>query len=270
MTTVDLIRKLVPPKIRIAVGVWAIKLASRKWFTLKWFLYLLYGLKPTNMGIIGKEAYYDYKGRRIFAPHTGAGAYLEIFNDEVYEQVWRPQPKDVVIDIGAYVGMFAVKSAVNMNGTGLVVAVEPSDETYQYLKNNCAGLKNVRLVKKAIMAQSGKGKLYYSRAAAANSMVMKYNTYQEVDTITLDEMMEELHLEKADFIKIDAEGAEMDVLKGGTKTLAKGTKLAIAAYHTMANGELEIEHVMNYLKDKGYTIHREKGLRSYLYAEKID
>ena len=268
MTLVDIIRKVVPHKARITVGVWAINLFSHSWPLLKAYLTILRGKAPENMGLIDGYCYYIYGIRRIFAPGNAAGVFMEIFQDEVYEQVWKPKPGDIVLDIGAYVGMFTVKASLSVGEHGKVVAIEPSPENYAMLTGNCLGLDNVTLVQKAIMSTNGKGKLYYSKSAAANSLVVKWKHYIKVETITLDDLMDELGLEKVDFIKLDAEGEELDVLKGATKTLSRGTRLAIAAYHTAPNGKAEISQVARTLREAGYKVIQLRGLRSYIYAEK--
>lgn len=269
MAIVDVIRKIVPPKARITAGVWAINMASHNWPLLRMYLSILHGRTPENMGLTENYCYYDYDGRRILAPKNAAGVFMEIFQEEVYEQVWRPKAGDIVVDIGAYVGMFTVKASMAVGGYGKVIGVEPCPENHAMLVGNCRGLGNVALVRKAIMARNGKGKLYYSKSAAANSLVTRWRHYVEVETITLDDLMEELGVEQVDFVKVDAEGAELDVLRGATKTLEKGTRLAIAAYHTAPNGGDEIEQLADMLGEAMYKVRRLKGLRSYIYAEKV-
>lgn len=270
MTLVDVIRKVVPHRLAITVGVWAINQASRNWVMLKWYLTILHGKPPANMGMDNGYCYYDYGDRRILAPCNAAGVFLEVFQDEVYEQVWRPQPGDIVLDIGAYVGMFTVKAAGLVGMAGKVIAIEPGPENYDLLRWNCEGLGNVALVKKAIMSTTGTGRLYYSKSAAANSLVTQWSRHVEVETITLDELVAELGTDKIDFIKLDAEGAELEVLKGARNVLEKGTRLAIAAYHTIPGGRRELEEVRQFLHQANYVVRHARGLRSYLYAEKTN
>lgn len=267
MALVDLIRKVIPHKVAVAVGVWSIDQASKNWILLRTYLTVLHGTFPENMGLVKGYSYYDYKGRRILAPRNAAGVFLEIFQDEVYEQVWRPKPGDIVLDIGAYVGMFTVKASRLVGDKGKVIAVEPSPQNYELLEKNCEGLNNVILVKKAIMSKTGTGKLYYAKSTASNSLIIRGERYVEVRTIKLDDLMIDLGLDKVDIIKIDAEGAEIDVLQGGQVVLANGTRLAIAAYHTAPNGKAEIAQVTSLLQEADYKVARIRGLRSYLYAE---
>lgn len=268
MALADIIRMVIPSRLRIAVGIWAINLASHREIILRVFLTVLYGKTPGKIGLTKTHSYYDYKGHRILAEKHDAGVFLEIFQAEVYEQIWHPHLGDVVIDIGAYVGMFTVKASEAVGCAGQVIAIEPCPESFRLLKTNTDGYLNVRLIKAAIMNEIGMGKLYYSKAKAANSLIKQSNKYIEVETMTLDWLLKSLQLSRVDFIKIDAEGAELEVLKGATETLAKGTRLVIAAYHTAKDGKREIGEVAKYLQDIGYKIIYKKGLRSYINAEK--
>lgn len=268
MALVDIIRSVIPHKTRITVGLWTINQASRNWTTLSWYLTILHGRRLKNMGLANGQCYYDFGDRRIFAPSNAAGVFVEMFAEEAYEQVWRPQEGDTVLDIGAYVGMFSIKASRAVGPTGKVVAIEPSPENYELLKQNCEGLDNVIPIKKAIWSSNGTERLYYSRTPAANSLVVAWANYIEVETITLDNLIDELGIGRVDFIKLDVEGAELAVLKGAKETMARGTRMVIAAYHTAPNGEAEIGQVAELLGQANYTAMQKRGLRSYLHAEK--
>lgn len=264
----DIIRKVVPHRIRTTVGVWAINQFSHSWPLLKAYMTILRGKPPENMGLTKRYCYYDYNGRRILAPRNATGVFMEVFLDEVYEQIWKPEPGDIVLDIGAYVGMFTVKAALAVGVGGRVVAVEPNSESYGMLIGNCRGLNNVKLVRKAVMARNGIGRLYYSKAAGADNLIAHQGNYVDVETITLDRLASELQLPHIGFIKLDTVGAELDVLKGGIETLKRGTRLAIAVFHTTPDGRRSLEQVIALLNREGYVVRQSRGLRSYLYAEK--
>lgn len=266
----QVLRRVMPDRVRTAVGTWMLNLASRRWPMLKAYLTALRGKIPEDMWRMGEYCVYSHDGRRIYAPWNAAMVFLEIFEDEVYEQVWRPGLGEVVLDIGAYVGMFTVKASLAVGDAGKVIAVEPHPRYYGLLISNCHGLGNVETVKKAVAAEYGRcRRLYSARAAGADTLVGGTSEYIEVGTITLDELVSELGLSRLDFIKLDAEGAELNVLKGGKETLKKGTRLAIAIYHTSEDGRRSLECVTALLEDAGYRMTVNRGLRSYVYAEKI-
>ena len=111
MKPVELIRLLVPTRIRILVYVWAIAICCRTKILLYPFLYILHGAIPQNITIENGKPLYHYKGIRIEAPKDSIEAYVEVFQDNVYDRVYTPQIGDIVIDIGAYVGMYTIKTA---------------------------------------------------------------------------------------------------------------------------------------------------------------
>lgn len=265
---VNILRLLVPAKARIVVGVWLINRMSCCWPLLYAYLRIMHGKVPRGMGLQGNHCYMDYYGRRILAPKNTAGVFLEIFQDKVYEQVWSPQPGDTVLDIGAYVGMFAVKASHIVGSGGEVIAIEPCHSTFSQLEENCSNLENISLVNKAVMDYEGDGRLYSSASAAANSMMVEQTNYEVVKVDTVDSILAGLGIDHIDFVKMDAEGSELAVLKGAARLLENGTKLAIAAYHTVPYSGSQVDAIERYLRGIGYSVTKKKGLRSYLYARK--
>ena len=147
---IELIRKLIPTRIRIKVYVWAIAVAGKSKLLLYPFLYLLHGHIPKGVSIVNGKPLYYYKGIKIESPRDSIEAYVEVFMDEVYGRVAIPKEGDVVIDIGAYVGMYSIKASQYVGPTGFVLAVEPLPANLHYLKNNLKGLSNTRIKKVAL------------------------------------------------------------------------------------------------------------------------
>ncbi len=78
----------------------------------------------------------------------------------------------------------------------------------------------------------------------------------------LDQVVDELGLSKADFIKIDVKGVELEVLKGAAKTLEENNVfLTIAAYHIPE----EVLEIAKYLRMKGFKVFSDG---EYVYAFK--
>jgi len=87
--------------------------------------------------------------------------------------------------------------------------------------------------------------------------------YIKVPMLTIDSLNKDVGSRRV-FIKMDCEGAELEVLKGARRTLEKGdVTIASAAYHTpYQKNEME-----RYLKSKGFKIRTKSiDLSSYLYA----
>ncbi|MEM4004920.1 MAG: FkbM family methyltransferase [Desulfurococcaceae archaeon] len=178
----------------------------------------------------------------------------EIFVEQVYDRFYRLQNDDIVVDIGAHVGLFTLKVAKSVK---LVVAVEPHPFNYRLLTMNIAfnKLENVIPVKLALSNYSGKDKLYLRSTAThtlRSDMWTRTCETLKVKVETLDRLIDELRLNKVTFIKIDVEGAELDVLKGSQRVLTENDRLflAIAAYHYPE----EVLEVVKYLRTRGFKV----------------
>ncbi len=261
----DLIDKVVPTRLRHSVGhfIWHY-IICRSRLLLYPYLYILTGKIPKGIKFLPNRECSAYG---LIATWEGIWTFMEIFQDEIYEKRGGPKEGDIVLDIGAYVGMFTVKSSRQVGEEGLVIAIEPEPKNFSYLTMNCRGLGNVRLVKKAVSNTDGKAKLYLSGGSALPSLTLPNRNYIEVETIALDNLIIQFKLPRVDFIKIDAEGAELEILKGAGNVLSSNNlKLAIAAYHDLPNGEREMSKLVFYLKVRGFNVYTKGG---YVYAQRI-
>ena len=255
---VNLVRRLVPTTVRAYVGTWAVDLSNKWWPASQLYFLLLYGSTLDGLRLINKDTVsYNYKGRDILAPRNATKVFMEIFYEDIYEK--RFKPIGTVVDIGAHVGMFTVKASFTAKN---VIAFEPSPETFRLLESNCNGIPNVRLIQKALWSKAGTTRLYLQGNTICNSLVCRRADFVDVETVTLDSI-----IDKADFIKIDAEGAELEILKGAEKVLScPGTRLAVAAYHSLPDGRPELPYIVSHLRERNYNVHASE---SYVYAEKL-
>ena len=192
----------------------------------------------------------------------------EIFRNNVYEKYWSVKDGEVIFDIGANVGIFTVKVGKKLN-KGLIVAIEPSPQNIELLKKNLKlhNLSSVVVVPKAVGNFRGKSKFlvtpvsgqhrFYGKTVEKSE---KINKIIEVDTILLDDIVKELKLIVIDFLKIDVEGAELDVLKGAEESLKFTKNIAMELHY-----EGEREEVRRFLEERGFTV---KIVGSILYASK--
>lgn len=211
----------------------------------------------------------ERNGVRIEYFPSGCPAFLEIFVVDVYEQVFKVDLGDIVIDVGAGAGDFVIKAAREVGDTGRVVAIEPDQRNIALCRYNVErnGLSNnVEIIAKAAGSRRTKAQLYLSSISAGHHSIMELsNTSIEVDMDSLDNIASELGLSHVDFIKIDAEGAELEILKGTERLLGlPNIKLAIAAYHPLPDGSPEFPQVMSFLTAKGFKVYTRDN--TYIHA----
>lgn len=157
--------------------------------------------------------------------------------DEYEFHTERIEPGDVVIDCGGHVG-FYTKLALS-RGASLVIALEPDPENHwlfsQNLEKEIADGR-VRLIKAGVWDEKGELAFHHDpENSGAHSFIEhgdKTTLIENVPVLPLDDIVEELGLDRVDWIKMDIEGAEQRALKGAARTLARfKPNLAICTYH---------------------------------------
>lgn len=118
--------------------------------------------------------------------------------------------KSIVVDIGAHIGTFAIPIASEVEE---VIAFEPSSETFSLLSHNAKeNSASLKLINKALGSKKGSGTILARNASnsGANTIV----TGGDIPVAILDS-----EVTHADFIKIDVEGMELEVLRGGSELI---------------------------------------------------
>src|SRR5215211_1780142 len=145
-----------------------------------------------------------------------------------------PKQGDIVIDIGAHMGRYTIISSKRVGTEGKVVAIEADPDNFEMLNRNIKlnQLTNIIPVNYAVYSKETKIKLYLPEEELGHTI---YNTtmvldrakanekFIEVNANTLDNLLQENGIEQqqVNWIKIDVEGAEFEVLKGATTILSK-------------------------------------------------
>ena len=143
-------------------------------------------------------------------------------------------PGATFVDVGAHIGLLTLAGARAVGASGKVLAIEPVPLTFELLQrsltiNGLAGRVEGKC--QAVGAHHARCKFFVRDvlghssltqgefAAAANEI--------EVSVTPLDELV--LRNERVDVIKIDVEGAELEVLEGMTRVIAENPELSIIA-----------------------------------------
>jgi FkbM family methyltransferase len=163
---------------------------------------------------------------------------MTIHEDDIIKR-FTPKEGDIVIDIGAHIGLYTIISSKRVGANGKVVAIEADPSNFEMLNSNIKlnQLTNVIPLNYAVHSKETKVKLYLP---SGESGFTKYNTimpnwinaqekFVEVNANTLDYLLQlnEIRQEEVNWIKIDVEGAEFEVLKGATNVLSKSKDIAI-------------------------------------------
>ena len=180
-------------------------------------------------------------------------------HEEHLSQRFTPREGDTVIDIGAHIGRYTITSSKQVGSTGKVVAIEADPDNFQLLKRNIAlnNLTNVLPLNYAVFSTRTRMKLYEQSASAKYNSVMltraRTMNYVEVNADTLDSILEQNRITQVNWIKIDVEGAEFEVLKGSTKTLSSNDISLLVEIHNIDDPS-HYDNILDFLKYHNYEI----------------
>ena len=126
-----------------------------------------------------------------------------------------------VFDVGANIGFYTLMAAARLNGRGEVHAFEPNPKVFRWLVRNgqLNGFINAHLVGIAACDFDGEANFYLPRDGAwTNGSIIEGFTEQleplSMQTSRIDTYCSKARVRRIDLIKIDAEGAELKILKG--------------------------------------------------------
>lgn len=180
--------------------------------------------------------------------------------DRDYEKASVPlQDGWTILDIGAGLGDFSIYAARNYPHS-VVYAYEPSPESYRLLQDNLA-LNRVTNVRPFPYAVSGKrdGLLLLDTRREAVQHRTATESHEEetalmqVPSKSLDQIFEELHVAECDFLKIDCEGAEYDILFHASDQTLDKMKHVCLEYH---DGVTAYSHddLAGFFRGKGFSV----------------
>lgn len=173
---------------------------------------------------------------------------------------------DVFYDVGANVGFFTVIGARLVGPGGAVIAFEPVPENAARVRENARlnGFSHVDVLEEAVFRESGRSTLVlaeYSGGSMLESVGQPPDASGErieVPMTTVDEVVYERARPAPHFVKIDVEGAELDVLVGMERTLAEQRPKVLLEVDDAARAGLEqkLSACRAHLEKRGYIVSR--------------
>lgn len=180
------------------------------------------------------------------------------------------------LDIGANVGMFSLKMARLSGDEGKIISFEPSPFPFKELEENIKRFRvdNVNINNFALVSDPklkdivfyipvdkyGIARFGYGSLKKESANFWVEDNVEENDkfikcrvkTKTLDNFCEENKIDKIDFIKIDTEGYELDVIKGGEKTIMNNLPLIQCEMSDIGFGSKVFKNLVDFMLDLNF------------------
>jgi len=182
----------------------------------------------------------------------------EIFITKIYDKFFEVNKGDVVIDIGGNLGLFSYYSLCK--GAKQVYCFEPSPQSYNCINENFNFL-NLIVEQSAVGAKDGEVTFNINPESSINSSMFASDENSQTITcksINLNNYIKNNNIEKIDYLKIDCEGAEYEIIESlDEHYLTNNINKICLEYHLNKNGE--IHTILNKLKKCGFNVNFEYG-----------
>lgn len=233
--------------LRGAEGMSRVKLAS----------YLALGVTQRifRAPIVRREMDLNLSGLRVRVQTFSSqlGAYADIFHLGEYEKVpgFESAPGEIVIDAGANVGFFSLRHAPLVGSAGRVYAFEPNPEVYALLDHNVRtnGFGQVRCLRAALADNAGTVRFSADeRSTSCGHIALENETGSLVEAMTLDQLVETEGIDRIDLLKMDVEGHEPHIIRGGLRRAMAITRRVVMESHMTRHEVWSMLEPLGFLK----------------------
>jgi len=184
----------------------------------KYSLLIKHFFKKFKLG----EDFVYFDGKKIFYDSKyGLAGYQRIncSHRKFIKDIADIKDAEVILDIGANVGFFSMLCR-ELYPKSKIYAFEPVPKTFSCLEKNFKDDKNTEVFNLALSDYRGTGKMTFSEENSAVSSLSEEGSV-DVEITTLDYFLKDKKVDRVDILKIDTEGFENFVLKGGQESLKK-------------------------------------------------
>lgn len=180
----------------------------------------------------------------------------ELYRDKVYAPLLEGKKDLTILDIGANIGLFSLYAS---DFAKKIYAFEPAKEHVETMAAMLEfnGLTDkVIIVPRAISDKDGTATFHHSKNQTMYSLSPLVNDNQEVEevqTMTIETAFDELKLDHVDFMKLDIEGAESEVVCGKPfENVSKKIDSMVVEWHTW--GGRNPSQIVTALSDYGFKV----------------
>jgi len=207
--------------------------------------------------VIPRKNYWIVKSRKLTLLYPKEGLRRpnpKISQKYTYKNFVEVKKGDIVCDVGAFIGEFTLSIA---DIASKIILFEPDPNNYRILKRNTAHLKNITILRNPLWKENTPLEFKLGYPSVDSSLINVDSSVErgriKLQAKRLDKVFHNLNLERIDFLKIDAEGAEPEVLEGAKDIFTKIHKIVLDCSPERF-GKSTRNTAMNILKRAGFKI----------------
>lgn len=159
---------------------------------------------------------------------------------------------DLVFDIGGHIGIFSINASHFTENK--IYTFEPNLQNFAMLVINLKinDVKNIKPFMMAITNKTGYTRLYLSNKSACHSTYkhFKNSLSEKVSCISLSDFINIFRIKKIDFLKINCEGAEFDILFNLPKNIYRKIKKMVVQCHDIN----KLDKLKTFIQNNGFSV----------------
>jgi FkbM family methyltransferase len=193
--------------------------------------------------------------------------FSDIWYHRTYTKHCEIPANSVVVDVGANVGVFSLFAS---RVARLVYALEPSSANFSLLAANTNGSKNIVPLNLGCSAADGQASLDLSSDPVSFSLVTNgvSDRRETVDVVRLETLFERYKIGRCDFLKLDCEGCEFEVIMCSDQALFSRIDRIVMEYHNHLSKQFSHRDLVEKLTTLGFrsVVYNAKGTYGMIAA----
>ena len=187
---------------------------------------------------------------------TDIQAFVNVWINEEYKQSKSIRDNEVVIDIGAHIGLFTLYIS-QMVRSKRIICFEPIKENFELLEKNITenNIQNCDYYNLAVYSESKELKIFLNDMdGAAHSVFGKGKDFINIQSITLKDIFDNNNISNCSLLKLDCEGAEYEIINSFPKEYFTRIGKIVLEYHFSDKYPNELEKLKNNLRNFGFKL----------------